>query len=55
MDPFLAHCSTVLYNSLAEECATVIETTNIMNDNKLTKNLKNLDIIIKKTELSKSK
>lgn len=42
----LLHSTT--YNSLAEECATVIETTNIMNDNKLTKNLKNLDIIIKK-------
>ncbi len=42
----LLHSTT--YNSLAEECATVIETTNLMNDKKLIKNLSDLDILIKK-------
>jgi putrescine aminotransferase len=42
----LLHSTT--YNSLAEECATVIETTNIMNDKKLIRNTKILDDLIKK-------
>lgn len=42
----LLHSTT--YNSLAEECATVIETTNLMNDKKLIKNLSELDILIGK-------
>lgn len=42
----LLHSTT--YNSLAEECATVIETTNLLNDKKLTKNLSELEILIKK-------
>ena len=42
----LLHSTT--YNSLAEECATVIETTNLMNDKKLIKNLSELDMLIKK-------
>ncbi len=41
----LLHSTT--YNSLAEECATVIETTNLLNDKKLIKNLSELDILIK--------
>ena len=42
----LLHSTT--YNSLAEECATVIETTNIMNDKRLMRNTKILDDLIKK-------
>ena len=42
----LLHSTT--YNSLAEECATVIESTNLLNDKKLMKNLSELDIIIKR-------
>ena len=42
----LLHSTT--YNSLAEECATVIETTNLMNDKKLIKNISELDFIINK-------
>ena len=41
----LLHSTT--YNSLAEECATVIETTNLLNDNKLIKNLSELNVLIK--------
>ncbi len=41
----LLHSTT--YNSLAEECATVIETTNLLNDKKLISNLKILDRSIK--------
>ncbi len=41
----LLHSTT--YNSLAEECATVIETTNLLNNKKLLNNLKNLDDCIK--------
>jgi putrescine aminotransferase len=40
----LLHSTT--YNSLAEECVTVIESTNLLNDEKLIKNIKNLDKII---------
>ena len=42
----LLHSTT--YNSLAEECATVIETTNLMNDKKLIKNISELGNLIKK-------
>ena len=42
----LLHSTT--YNSLAEECATVIETTNLMNDKKIIKNLSELDLLIGK-------
>ena len=41
----LLHSTT--YNSLAEECATVIESTNILSDKKLIKNLVKLDTLIK--------
>ena len=41
----LLHSTT--YNSLAEECVTVIETTNLLNNKKLLDNLKNLDDCIK--------
>lgn len=41
----LLHSTT--YNSLAEECVTVIETTNLLNNKKLLNNLKNLDNCIK--------
>ena len=40
----LLHSTT--YNSLAEECVTVIESTNLLNDEKLIKNIKILDKII---------
>ena len=49
----LLHSTT--YNSLAEECATVIETTNLLNDKKLTKNLSELEMLIKKLNILKSK
>ena len=41
----LLHSTT--YNSLAEECATVIETTKLINDNKIIKNLSKLDKLMK--------
>ena len=41
----LLHSTT--YNSLAEECLAVIETTNLLNDKKLMKNLRTLDHLIK--------
>ena len=40
----LMHSTT--YNSLAEECATVIETTNLMNNKKLIKNISDLQEIL---------
>ena len=49
----LLHSTT--YNSLAEECATVIETTNLLNDKKLIDNLNNLENIIKKKLLKLKK
>ena len=42
----LLHSTT--YNSLAEECATVIETTNIMNSKKLKNHFPKLELIINK-------
>jgi putrescine aminotransferase len=41
----LLHSTT--YNSLAEECVTVIESTNLLNDKKLLNNIKVLDGVIK--------
>lgn len=41
----LLHSTT--YNSFAEECATVIEATNLLNDQKLLNNIKILDKLIK--------
>ena len=49
----LLHSTT--YNSLAEECATVIETTNLLNNKKLLNNLKNLDYCIKNKLVSLKK
>ncbi len=49
----LLHSTT--YNSLAEECATVIETTNLLNNKRLLNNLKQLDNSIKNKLISLKK